>query len=442
MEKNQENQNPDGINQNQEQVSNKETIGEESSKIEISKNFLINLFIVLFGIVLILFEVVFIRNTENTFGVIETTITTVTIVLLVFLLLLLNNKRMMTLREELLGWWRYVLKALISGPMVSLYLAAAGGYIGYQITTWLSREKIIAEGVIVKQKPVIVDIPKDLLKDIQVFDSYEFNPVSERNNDLESSATLFDDSKLISILKSLGKYYSRLNELRDKIISDNLTENYSDALNSIPRKYKISNDTLKALDDSDYFFDFYRQDFTIGQKKEIEKELTRAKIKIRDLIEALIELIEDELSSENTGFLVDILVSNSGGTQAVIRNKAIIVLTQSGDQRIMMKRNEIKQDESLIGDKTSEGNENFKILEAKGFTSLQLHVEDENIYNTNTNIIDAYKAYQLRQDFEVILFDMKNNEVGPFKFKLRNDLENDPNRKLKQIMKEYKTKLI
>lgn len=434
MEENQENQNPDGISQNQENQ-----LRETSTKIEISKNFLINLFIVLFGIVLILFEVVFIRNTENTFGVIETTITTVTIVLFVFLLLLLNNKRMMNLREELLGWWRSGLKALVSGPMVSLYLTAAGGYIGYQITDWLSKEDVVIEGVIVKQKPAIVDIPKNLLDEINQSIELDYYP-RENKNDLEASSTLYDDVKLILTLKRLGERYSSVNELRDKISSDPSEVDYINAYFSLDKKYLKSNIILTKADSNSYNYGYTK--FSEIEKKEIEKELARTKKKIADTINSLIQLIDDELSTENAEFLVDILVSNTGGTQAVIRNKAIIVLTESGGQRIMMKRNEVTQNEDPVFGKESVSDQNFKIIESKGFTSLQLHVEDENIYNTNANIIDAYKSYQLRQKFEVILFDMKNNELGPFKFEFRNDLENDPNRKLKQIIKEYKTKLI
>lgn len=439
---------------------------ENSTKIEISKNLLINLFIVLFGIVLILFEIIFIRNTDNTFGAIEITITTVTIILFVFLMLLLNNKRMMNLREELIGWWRTILKMLISGPMVSLYLTAAGGFIGYQITSWLNQEDIKIVGVVVKPKPIEINLSNDLKKDLRMIlsiDNYK-NRFRIVNPEMSQLAEQLGKSSLdeATFFNCYELVVSKRTEIQEKI--DLLNQNFSDYDKKQSFVYESFFD-VDFFDNNPYKRDYQNKmdkltpdylDYEQSNQKDsliIEKEFESIKTlysSYHSFTITFIDKILDKLISEaelnvnsqlDRDFQLEVIVTNEGGTQSVLRYKAMLSLDEEGQQKSMMKQTIYSSKSNTPGEIKEQQistTSNFIIVEPQGFANLQLQMENDNIVNNQDEIDRVKKAYQLESIVWLTLFDINNNPIGKYSFQLRDDMEADPNKKIKKIIKKYR----
>jgi hypothetical protein len=172
--------------------------------------------------------------------------------------------------------------------------------------------------------------------------------------------------------------------------------------------------------------------------KPIDK-ITKLKSKVDDVIKQIAQKAKKALEENKDKFQIEVIAFNEGNTQTVIRYKGLIELgstqlnlKKSGNQRIEDYYTKLS---NAMAGKASQGSlsSNYLIIEPKSF--IVLNIEIDNFNNKNRDVEVIKREYLSGQSSVLLtLFDIKNNPIRPFSFKLQNDVEYDPNEELNKFV--------
>jgi len=352
--------------------------------------------------------------------------------------------------KRLLKKWSAYFKQLdwksSSRQLLPYAITIITGVLTFFMYAYFNRDKVNIESVLVRPKELLTNIDLTLASKLstQLNDRY-----IERTENSTYDLTNLDKNFLLLTLKRLydksSGYQQKLTEYKDKLIK--LNEISEDSLTQDEFE-KLGINIYSSFEEDDVISTTGKKEIKIPKKdirtkyflKPIETT-ANLKLKVDDVIKQLIQKTKKALEENIDKFQIEVIAFNEGNTQTVIRHKGTLEL---GSTQLNLKKSDnqkiedyyTKLSNAMSGKSSAVGSSsNYIIIEPRSF--IVLNIEIDNFNNKNRDIDVIKREYVSGQSLvKITLFDIKNNPLKPFKFKLQNDVENDPNEELNKFISE------
>lgn len=328
--------------------------------------------------------------------------------------------------------------------IVAIIVTIITGIITFFIYSYFNRDKVNIESALVKTKDLQILI--DLTLASKLNDELNSNSYAvDRSESSIYDLTIIDKDYLLLILKKLNDKSillkkrindlendkNKLNELGNLITIDDIDKLNLTNYNSVIREFydEPKKDTLKKAD-------IIATYITVPVKR--TKEL---KNNVDAVIKQLTQKTSIALEKSKERFEIEVIAFNEGNTQTVIRYKGLLEL---GSTQLNLKRadNPKREDyytkisNAMLGKRgRTEGISNYIIIEPRSFIVLNLEIDN---FNNKERDISVIKREYIsgQSSVSLTLFDIKNNPIKPFTYKLQNDIDSDPNEILEKFIKD------
>ncbi|HHP0452243.1 TPA: hypothetical protein ACRZZH_005172 [Vibrio harveyi] len=301
----------------------------------------------------------------------------------------------------------------IKNVVIGVVIAMVSSVGGYFVNDFLTKEKVSIAHIGIKPKTVAIAASNEFKKKLNGLNGYSnFRTVFDLDNQTHYSA-----DHLKGMLEKMSHELSTLNE-KAMVYARELSEiklMQEDGIN--PDKfYKIGSKYLDSFNENNL------SDLSVILGKiEMEKASNDERLaKLTETIKVIVN--ETYLSNKQKEFQINVIVLNSGKTQALIRNSGYL---KFGEDVVYLKHNEISTDAAYFKSiRSMISNGDFIIVRENAFDSLDLVVDK---YNNRQRMLDLVNREYLNGSrvATLVLTDAKGKEVSSEPFIFRNDLEED-----------------
>ncbi|OCH01851.1 hypothetical protein [Aliivibrio fischeri] len=323
-------------------------------------------------------------------------------------------------------------KNYLKNIVVMLGVAILSSVAGYFINDYFSREKISIAHIGIKPKSVTILATNEFKQHVTRLNESNYISFLLGSN----SRNDYNSEEIKTLLEQLSNEEFSLTE--NKLIYEeeykNITKMKDDGLD-LQSFYRIASKYLDNFSTDNNQSDL---DILLGKISSLKTKNEDRLTKVTSAIKIIVN--ESLRSTKERQFQIDIIILNSGKTQALIRNSGYL---RFGEDIVYLKENESRADSFTFRQLGSSliSNGDFVIVKEKEFSSISLVVDK---YNNRQRMLDLVKREYLNgnRDTELVLRDSNDNEIVSDVFIFRNDLEEDRKVTLNEYIENHYKKYI
>ncbi|WP_122035354.1 hypothetical protein [Aliivibrio sp. EL58] len=305
---------------------------------------------------------------------------------------------------------RNTIKNIVIGVVIAL-ISSVGGY---YVNEFLTRERVSVAHIGIKPKTVAIAASNEFKQKVnRLTNTLYIHTVF----DIESQ-THYSADHIKGILENLSTELFNLNE-GNAVYSTELDQikSMQNGVINPDGFYKIGSKYLDSFNVDN------RSDLGVIQGN-IEMQRASNEERIIKVTEAIMVIVNEALNSNTEKeFQINVIVLNSGKTQALVRNSGYL---KFDEDIVYLKNNDVDTDVAYIKflRPAMLSNGDFIIVRENAFDSLNLVVDK---YNNRQRMLDLVKREYLNSSriATLVLTDAQGNEISSEPFIFRNDLEED-----------------
>lgn len=305
--------------------------------------------------------------------------------------------------------------------IVAILIAVVSTTFGVFISEYFDREKVSIAHIGIKPKEVTISASTEFKRHATNVDEYGIYPLSIRRDAKEQ----YSVEHIKSMLENVSREKLALNDSLAVLKKDlNAINGMKNTNPDLALFYKIASKYLDSFD-SENKLDMIsaKIEVKIGQNEDRLK-------KISDAIKVIVN--ESLRSNREQEFQINVIILNSGKTQALVRNSGYL---KFGEDVVYLKQSPISES-VFLPDLNFLSNSDFVVVKEKEFNSINLVVDK---YNNRQRMLDLVKREYLNgsRNAQLVLKDSKNEEIYSEMFIFRNDLEEDRKITLREYLESH-----